>query len=73
MHVALHALGEVVIDHLPDALEVHAARHYFGRDHYPALALPHSGDGIFPLLLTHARVETVDILHAAQHQLLGQG
>lgn len=70
MDVALHALWEVIIDDLSDALEVHASRHDFRANHNPAVPTPHAGDGIFPFLVGHAGMQAVDVRCSIEHELL---
>jgi hypothetical protein len=69
MYVTLHASREIIIDDLPHTLEIHPTSHDFRADHHPALAFTHPADSILSLLLAHARMQTIHIWNAIQHQL----
>ena len=71
--IALHALWEVVVDDLSDALEVHAASHHLGANHNPAFSTTHARDCVFTLLLRHPRMQTIDVGHTAYDEFLRQG
>jgi len=73
MHIALYASGEIIVDDLSDASEIHATCHHFCADHYPALPPTHSADCIIAFFLGHSRVKTVDIWNPIQNKLLSKG
>lgn len=71
--VTLHTGREIIIDHLPHALEIHTPCHDFCTDHYPALAPAHPTDSILALFPAHTSVKAVDVGYAVKDQFLGQG
>lgn len=72
MDVTLDTLGEVIIDDLPDTLEVHSSRHDLSRNHNPTFASPHTAHRVFPLLFRHTGMQVIYIPRAAKHKFLGQ-
>jgi hypothetical protein len=72
VHVALHALREVVVDDLAHAAEVHPARHDLRRDEHPALAAAHARDRVLALRAREPRVQDADVRDAREHELLAE-
>ena len=71
VHVALGVVGNVVVEHVADALHVQPARGHVGGHQHIQLAVLELGDGAFALLLLHVAVDRRSG-HPARLQLAGQ-
>jgi hypothetical protein len=72
VHITLHTPGEIIVDDLSDASEIHTTCHHFRADHYPTLSSTHSADRIIALLFGHPGMKTVDVWNPVQDKFFSK-